>query len=170
MRHTRFISSILIVAAFAGIIAGCNKTSGETTVNTAASAAATSGYTSVRNPDGTLPNKGKIGDIEYQITEQNECQYMKKRGYFIDTLDQPNSPYFIFICSGEKSTGGYDVRVVDIATDASGKWLITVEETSPAADAMVTEAFTYPCCVIEVNKVPDEIQIVSTTGAEFDCV
>jgi len=174
MKYTRLISSILITAAFAGIIAGCSKkTTGETTAatsTTATSAAAASGYTSVKDPDGNLPASGKIGDIEYTINDNGYSGQQKKRGYYIDTLDEPNAPYFIIICSGEKSTGGYDINITDIGTDPSGKWIITVEETSPEPTSVVTEAFTYPATVLQVNKLPaeTEIEVVNTKGVPFD--
>lgn len=49
--------------------------------------------------------------------------------------------------------------------------IVTVEETAPAQDEAVTEAFTYPNCAITFShEPPDGIIIKSPSGAEFECL
>ena len=49
--------------------------------------------------------------------------------------------------------------------------IITVEETAPAQDEAVTEAFTYPNCAITFShESPYGIIIKSSSGTEFECL
>ena len=78
------------------------------------------------------------GDVSAQdaasILEQaGYWQQSKTAGYHLDTLDQPNAPYFVFITSGEKKTTGYGVQVTNIDVDSSDKMTITVQFTEPAS-------------------------------------
>ncbi len=56
-----------------------------------------------------------------------------------DTEDYRN----YLICMGEKPTGGYHVRISNIACFPD-KWIVEVVFSSPALDDMVTQAITYP--------------------------
>lgn len=49
--------------------------------------------------------------------------------------------------------------------------IVTVEETAPAPDETVTEAFTYPNYTITFSHEPsDGIKIKNTAGVEFECL
>lgn len=65
------------------------------------------------------------------------------------TIKEGDSVYLV-IAAGEKPTGGYDVEVVSVG-DSEGKVEVVYRVTSPAADAMVTQALTYPVKVLKVN-------------------
>ena len=53
----------------------------------------------------------------------------------------------------------------------SGTVIVTVEQSSPAPDIAVTEAFTYPNCTITFSHEPsDGIIIKNTAGVEFECL
>ena len=117
--------------------------------------------------NGELPETGKAGDYCFKILGKDAYRTTEKsRGYYIDILEQEDSPYYIVICSGEKNTGGYDIEIVDIGLQ-DGELLITVKETSPGPDDMVTQAIEYPCCVLELDKLPSVINIVNTDGVAF---
>ena len=119
---------------------------------------------------GAVPEKGTVGDYEYRILGKDEYRAKQaERGYYIDRLEQEDSPYYIVICSGEKNTGGYDIGIAGIDYQ-DGALLITVKETSPAPGDMVTQAIEYPCCVLELDKLPDAIHIVNTEGVDFNDV
>ena len=175
----------LAFALAAGVVTGCGKSrdkeTGETDPvkeTTEASESESSilvpvnyegdDYKSVKDPkSGELPIRGEIEGCNYTIIERGDYSPMgKDRGYYIDMLDQPNSPYFIVINSGEKNTGGYGISVVDIGVQDS-EVIITVEETSPSAGDIVTQAFTYPSCAVEFDKLPDTFMVINTMGEVF---
>ena len=176
-------------ALMAGLVTGCKVTSGskatsgealeeapstgessitvpvETTEETSESGSDSGSYRSVKEDyKGELPDKGTAGDYAFEILKEYSFPLMvKERGYYVDTLDEPNAPYFIVICAGEKNTGGYDIKIIDIGLQDGELW-ITVEETSPAPGDMVTQAFTYPYCVLKLNKMPPKFYVIDKSG------
>ena len=175
-------------ALMAGFVTGCRlttngdkATSGEKAEETSASdensitvPGETSGdasepkpgsYRSVKEDyNGELPDKGVAGEYEFELSDQYSSSFMiKERGYYVDTLDEPNAPYFIVICSGEKNTGGYGIKIIDIGLQDGELWII-VEETSPGPGDIVTQAFTYPCCVLKLNKLPPKFYVIDNAG------
>ncbi len=175
----------LTVALAAGIVTGCgkgnNRESGKSDPakeTTAASETETTilvpinygsdTYKSVKDSNGgTLPESGEVEGCNFRITERDDTSPMgKNRGYYIDMLDQPNSPYFVIINSGERNTGGYGISVVDIGVQ-DGEVIITVEETMPSPNDIVTQAFTYPSCAVVFDKLPENFRVISIMGEEF---
>ena len=114
--------------------------------------------------NGEVPDKGVLGEYEFELSDQYSSPLMiKERGYYVDTLEEPDAPYFIVICAGEKNTGGYGIKITDIGLQDGELW-ITVEETSPAPGDIVTQAFTYPCCVLKLNKLPPKFYVIDNSG------
>ena len=89
-----------------------------------------------------------------------------KRGYYIDKTDKPDSPYYIIICSGEKPSDGYGIRIIDIGLDDNDCLTVMVEETAPSAKE-VAAVMTYPACALTVKRFPAELKVVSTAGETF---
>ena len=177
-------------ALIAGVVTGCKVTNGErassgdaaeetsaaddnsitvpveTTGETSETSEPKPGdYRSVKEYyNGEVPDKGVLGEYVFELSDQYSSPLMiKERGYYVDTLDEPNAPYFIIICAGEKNTGGYGIKVIDIGLQDGELW-ITVEETSPAPGDIVTQAFTYPCCVLKLNKLPPKFYVIDNSG------
>lgn len=110
-----------------------------------------------------------INDLEYEIAKGDSynSQY-KERGYCIDVI---GGKYRYTICSGECHTGGYGIKITGLDVLDCGTVIVTVEQSSPAPDVTVTEAFTYPNCTITFSHVPsDGIKIKNTAGVEFECL
>ena len=124
-------------------------------------------YISVKN-DETLPAKGTVDGYEYTVAKPQglDIPDQKTRGFYIDTLEEPDSPYYFIICSGQKNTGGHDIKIVDLGMNGNTLYIVA-EETSPAPDEMVTEAFEYPYCVLELDKMPESYMIINTGGVIF---
>lgn len=123
-----------------------------------------SNITSPPADKGTLMNA-----LEYEIAKGDSynSQY-KQRGYCIDIV---GGKYRYTICSGECHTGGYGIKITDLNVLDCGTVIVTVEETTPAPDETVTEAFTYPNCTIIFSHEPsDGIKIKNTAGVEFECL
>ena len=125
-------------------------------------------YISVKDDYGIFPSAGTVGGYEYTVAKPHglDIPDQKTRGFYIDTLEEPDSPYYFIICSGKKSTGGHDIRIVDLGMNGNTLYIVA-EETSPAPDEMVTEAFEYPYCVLELDKLPDSYEVINTGGFFF---
>ena len=151
--------TVIAFTLITGVLTGCK-------ANNAASAKAElPSYTSVKESSGTLPAKGTVGDLEYEILgkEQFGC-YNKDRGYYIDMLEQLDSPYFIVISAGTKTTEGADIEIADFGMQGS-TLVIVVEETKESG--MKYTGLECPCAALEVDHMPAELLIVSTTGEVF---
>lgn len=85
------------------------------------------------------------------------------RGYAYFKLDDA---FIVSINSGERNTGGYSIKVKSVE-DIEGITKITVEETAPAKDAIVTEALTYPKTVIKIKGAAENFQVVDVSGGVF---
>ena len=109
-----------------------------------------------------------VENTDYFIKGEFKGQYLDitKRGYYIDSLNEVNAPYYYIICMGEKPTGGYSLEISEVKK-INGKVEIIVKEISPSADATVTQALTYPTIIVEFPKQQENIVIKSTDGVEF---
>ena len=115
-------------------------------------------------------DKSKLTEgVDYKINGEFTGQYLdiSKRGYYIDTLNQPNAPYFYVICMGQKSTGGYSLKIKEVK-DVDGKIEIIVEEIVPDESDMVTMAITTPTIIVEFSKYQENIIIKNTEGQIFE--
>ena len=109
-----------------------------------------------------------IENKDYYIKGEFKGQYLDitKRGYYIDTLNEPNAPYYYIICMGEKSTGGYSLEINEVRK-VDEKVEIIVKENVPPAGEVVTQAFTYPTITVEFPTQQKDIVIKNTEGIEF---
>ena len=114
---------------------------------------------------GVLDSSGTLSGIHYEIGGKTSRSQIKERGFY---LDIEGSSYVFTICQGECNTGGYKVEIADILTNEDGEWKIIVNEVSPSPTDCVTEAFTYPTCVITLSDIPTELRIENTHGIEFE--
>jgi hypothetical protein len=61
----------------------------------------------------------------------------------------------VLAAMGSRRTGGYDVDVVSVAVDDATLY-VTVRETSPAFDCLVTQALTSPAVAVLVPRTRGE--------------
>lgn len=197
MRHTPIKSVCCITAAAAVLfgMAGCAKpkvlnteptdySAGETatiTVFDAGKDTAGDKYEETTAPSdttaatgtskGDFPKSGSINGLNYRLTIPNTSgDGGLERGYFLlQSKDDKEYPYKVVICMGERSTGGYDIAITDIQYDGS-VITITVRETTPPPNSMVTEAITYPLCAVELSGLPLSFKVTQEGGPEYDCV
>ena len=110
-----------------------------------------------------------VEGVDYNINGEFTGQYLDitKRGYYIDSLNQPDAPYLYIICMGEKNTGGYSIKVKEI-NRIDEKTEIIVEETAPGKNDIVTMAFTYPTVIVEFPDYQEDIVIKNTENEVFD--
>lgn len=112
----------------------------------------------------------KIDSLDYEILSNCDIGNFdySKRGYYIDTLNQPNAPYWYIITMGERNTGGYSIKIKNVEKKED-KVVVTVEEETPSEGAIVTQAFTYPKCCIKFNS-GINIEIRNTKGQTFEYI
>ena len=110
-----------------------------------------------------------IEGTDYNVKGEFTGKYLdiSMRGYYIDTLNQPNAPYLYIICMGQKNTGGYSLKVKEV-NSIDGKTEIIVEEIIPDKGDMVTMAITNPTIIVEFSKYQENIIIKNTEGQIFE--
>ena len=89
----------------------------------------------------------------------------KDSGYYIDQLEQLDSPYFIVITSGSKTKAGAEISIVDLGMDGTTLQILVKEKDASKGDFVSPYS---PCCVLEVNEWPSDIQIHNINGKVFN--
>jgi hypothetical protein len=87
------------------------------------------------------------------LTEPNEIKMLqndRKLKNKISPMDVQKSN-FVVLNMGEKNTGGYSIAI-DNVVETEKNIIITVKESSPEPDSMVSQGFSYPFCVVKINS------------------
>ena len=87
------------------------------------------------------------------LTEPNEIRMLQNDKVLknkISTVDVQKSN-FVILNMGQQPTGGYSIGVESVK-EATDSIHIKVKEVNPISGAMVTQAITYPYCVIKINS------------------
>ncbi|MBU0942467.1 MAG: protease complex subunit PrcB family protein [Bacteroidetes bacterium] len=87
------------------------------------------------------------------LSEPNEIKMLQNDETLnkkISVNDVQNSN-FVILNMGEKSTGGYSIGIESVV-ETDKNIVIKVKETVPKEGAMVTQAITYPFCVVKINS------------------
>ena len=152
--------AVMAFTLIAGVFTGCKAN------KTAKTKVELPSFTSVKDPSGELPEKGTVGDMKYTILkkEQFGC-YNKDRGYYIDQLEQLDTPYYIVISGGTQTRTGGEIKISDFGMQGS-TLVIVVEETKASGEKY--KGLDCPCATLEVDHMPADLLIVSTTGEQFD--
>ena len=116
-----------------------------------------------------IPESGIINGLYYHIVPASSSGDSGRRGYYIFQEKQDKLSYKFLISAGRFSTGGHSIEIADIQYDGS-KLKITVKETGPKSTDIVTQAITYPCCGLETDKLPENIEIVSPNGTIYELI
>ena len=119
----------------------------------------------VEKKEKEIEPEGTINGYTYKITTGDNNHY-KVRGYYIDTLNQPDAPWYYTVAMGKKNTGGYSINIKSLNIDEEGNARIEVKEKKPNKDEAATMAFTYPYVTIEVNK-PFKFVFIYNTESEI---
>jgi hypothetical protein len=115
-------------------------------------------FTGCAQPPGSDGTEPETKEIKYETVSKDDLgsetvekieSVKHKKGYMLLTEDEEYA--YLFIGSGEKPTGGYDIKIKSV-TQTGDKTLISVEEISPGKDDMVTEALTYPYIIVKIGK------------------
>ena len=115
----------------------------------------------------SIEKTGVISGVQYSIN--NNCiKDREEKGYYVDTYNQPDAPYFYMIYLGKRYTGGYSLEIVDLDIDNELNVDVLVKESKPCKDCIVEQVITYPCINLKLNKKANTISIKDTDGNIFN--
>ena len=155
----KIASAVMALTLTAGIITGCSSSDTKFFLEN---------RISLKEQNGSLPDQGTVGDIQYRILEQNSFSTNKSKfGYYIDTLDQPDSPYYIVITLGPTTYERAEISIVDLGMDESTLHILVRETDVTSGPTCSTFS---PTCVLEVDHLPENIQINGETGKIFNLI
>jgi hypothetical protein len=163
----KYILKLTTILALAALLGGCAGVSAKTGDQSKPTDKPVSDVIAKPGKDNQGITVNKISFEE--LSEENIPEFLKdkvessktQRGYIYEEKD---GYFYIVIFSGEKSTGGYSIKVISIE-DNEGKTNIMVEETSPNKGDMVTQAITYPYTAIKVTGITPNINIFNKDGS-----
>ncbi|HCW04460.1 MAG TPA: hypothetical protein DGK91_08000 [Clostridium sp.] len=92
---------------------------------------------------------------------------LKRERGFIYSKDDSSGYLYIAILMGERSTGGYSIKVVNVE-DYQDKIKVQVQEKSPDSKQMVTMALTQPYTVIKVKDSKTNIVVENQSGMKIE--
>ncbi|WP_432221856.1 protease complex subunit PrcB family protein [Flavobacterium sp. TMP13] len=95
------------------------------------------------------------GNIQFYeiLSEPREIRMLMNDELLKDKIDEKDivKSNFVVLNMGERNTGGYSITVVN-AEETATSIILTVKESTPPTDAMVTQNITYPYTVVKINS------------------
>ena len=96
---------------------------------------------------------------DYVINSQNEwIKFINNTSIFfgvIPEIDFSNNT-IIAVDLGVRNTGGYSIEITKVV-ETDSKVIVSVKESRPSHNAMVTQSFTQPYHVIKIRKITKPI-------------
>ncbi|MDE6731136.1 MAG: hypothetical protein K2J71_10240 [Oscillospiraceae bacterium] len=116
-------------------------------------------------PEKSFPETGTIGKYVYTIDNDmpGSPETRRERGYYFEEENSPDSPLFVYLCSGEQTLGA-DIAISDLSVDGD-KLIITVTETFDDTTYNY-DAVDCPQCMIEIRPKPETVEVRSTNGVD----
>lgn len=99
--------------------------------------------------------------LKYEITSETYGT-SEKHGYYVSA-----DKLTYTVCMGMRSTGGYEIKIINVDVDNNDNVIVSLKEISPEPDAMVTQALTYPSTTITFNKEPKSIIFMNEDGTSY---
>jgi hypothetical protein len=87
------------------------------------------------------------------LSEPNEIAMLQnddKLKHKIHSNDVQTSN-FIVLNMGEKTSGGYEIGVESVV-ETDKNIIITIKETVPESNSIVSQVVTYPYCIVKINS------------------
>ncbi|WP_350454007.1 protease complex subunit PrcB family protein [Slackia heliotrinireducens] len=77
-------------------------------------------------------------------------------------IDKTGGQVFLFVCSGERPSSGYEIAVDDVRA-IGADYTVAVTETEPAVGDVTAQMITYPqvCIVFSYVELPETISVVT---------
>ncbi len=93
----------------------------------------------------------------YQESVKQALNSIRKQGGY-HVIHEGGKTYVV-ISAGQRSTGGYQLLIADVAKQANGTWVVKTTEKKPAAGQMVTQVLTYPTIVIALPEAKANVSV-----------
>jgi hypothetical protein len=95
------------------------------------------------------------GNIQFFeiLSEPNEIAMLQNDDRLKEKIgsNDVQTSNFVVLNMGEKPTGGYQIGVESVV-ETDKNIIITVKETAPDPNAMVTQVITYPYSIVRINS------------------
>ncbi len=162
MTRSRFLVTLLTTVS---LLSACSAASPSTTAGSGTTTPA-----STTTPATTAPITGTPGGqtVNYQVLREtptaiiNSVESLKNdRGYFYFSRQK-----ILAVFMGERSTGGYSISLQDLRLNGT-TLTVTVVETAPKPGEMVTQAFTYPLLLIQLDQSFADFDIKDQSGKAY---
>lgn len=112
-----------------------------------------------------LTGEGTVNGFEYGISEYEPAKYqismLEEKGFYVDQLEESDSPAFVFISAGKKHGNGVSMNVKSIEADDEGNITITVFESGKES---ILGAKNYPTVQVEIYPMPKSISVFDEDG------
>lgn len=124
------------------------------------------------------PEQDRTANPEYEIIEEEsalpDCiretieKLKTEKGYFVFDPQEfdTDEDIYLLVSSGEKPTGGYHIALESVRLENS-RLEITVSESSPGKDEIVTQALTYPRLLLKLEEAFQKYEVRGTDGTSF---
>ena len=118
------------------------------------------GASSVKNANNPLveiltqQNYGGANIRFFEIlTEPNEIKMLQNDVRLKNKIDANaiQNSNFIILNMGEQATAGYTIGIEN-AVETDKNIILTIKETSPESDAIVSQVLSNPYCIVKVNS------------------
>jgi PrcB C-terminal len=104
-----------------------------------------------------------ISDSEIPISLKEKMEKKKgERGYL--TYKNKDGLY-IYIASGQKNSGGYDIKVSSIE-DVEGITNVFIKEFAPKEGMITTQVITYPSIVVKATGATNKVNVYESSENE----
>ncbi len=146
------IKNIIMLVLFSSFILSCsNKGDDDTVKNVPFEELQSGGFSGIMNKKQVVIKN----QSDYE-TLMNEVYYNQDKMPVIPEVDFTKN-YLVAVAVGARNTGGYAIQITGITESSSGM-TVSVTETSPGKNCVVTESITYPYQIVKIPKTDKEVK------------
>lgn len=162
MNKKKVLSLVLVGALATSVLVGCAKDK-ENTSNTNEQTQTQQTEQETEKVSATEVSFTVVEELDEE-TQKTVDEKAKEKGFVV--LSQEEESAVVMISSGEKPSGGYAIEV-KTAEEKDGVVTITVKETAPEEDAIVTDAITQPYTVVKLETKATAFNVLNAEGEEW---
>lgn len=109
---------------------------------------------------GALADTARFSLVERSADEEDVAKPQYRVVNEKAKSGQTGGATVVSVFAGEKNTGGYAINVSAVDRDRKNVCRVQYKVASPARDAMVTQALTYPAVTIRIEPACKSVQVV----------
>lgn len=96
-------------------------------------------------------------DLNSQI--QNHIEANKNKSGHLLIKDKDSHDYYVVVFAGEKTSGGYDIKIKEVTND-NDNINVMVTETALEKGQMVAAVITYPMDIVRIKGTVKDIKVI----------